>query len=51
MKKLLHFIREIGTIIYVGGILSHIVIGAIFAHVSPETAVMIYTEKSKAPIS
>lgn len=45
MKKLLHFIQEIGTIMYVGGILSHIVIGAIFAHVSPETAVTIYTYK------
>ena len=45
MKKLLHFFHEIGTIMYVGGILSHIVIGAIFAHVSPETAVTIYTYK------
>jgi len=45
MKKLLDFIQEIGTIMYVGGILSHIVIGAIFAHVSPETAVTIYTYK------
>jgi hypothetical protein len=45
MKKLLHFIHEIGTIMYVGGILSHIVIGAIFSHVSPETAVTIYTYK------
>lgn len=45
MKKLLHFIQEIGTIMYVGGILSHIVIGATFAHVSPEMAVTIYAYK------
>lgn len=45
MKKALSFAHEIGTIMYVGGILSHIVIGAIFAHPSPETAVTIYTYK------
>lgn len=45
MKKFLHFIHEIGTIMYVGGILSHIVIGALFAHASPETTVAIYTYK------
>ncbi|SHI46178.1 hypothetical protein SAMN05444000_101181 [Shimia gijangensis] len=38
MKKLVHFVAEIGTIMYVGGILSHIVIGAINAHPSPEVA-------------
>lgn len=45
MKKALSFIHEIATIMYVGGILSHIVIGAIFAHPSPETAITIYTYK------
>ncbi len=45
MKKLLSFIAEIGTIMYVGGILSHIVIGAINAHPSPETAAVIYHYK------
>jgi len=45
MKKLLHFTHEIGTIMYVGGILSHIVIGALFAHATPETAVTVYTYK------
>jgi len=45
VKKPLHFIHEIGTIMYVGGILSHIVIGAIFASAGPETAVTIYIYK------
>ncbi len=45
MKKLLHFIAEIGTIMYVGGILSHIVIGAINPHPAPETASFIYDYK------
>ncbi len=45
MKKLLHFIAEIGTIMYVGGILSHIVIGAINPHPTPETAAFIYSYK------
>ena len=35
MKKLVHFLHEIGTIMYVGGILSHIVIGILFVHASP----------------
>ncbi len=45
MKKLLSFIAEIGTIMYVGGILSHIVIGAINAHPTPETAALIFDYK------
>lgn len=45
MRKTIAFLHEIGTIMYVGGILSHIVIGAIFTHASPETAVTIYTYK------
>ncbi len=45
MKKLIQFIAEIGTIMYVGGILSHIVIGAINAHPAPETAAWIYDYK------
>ena len=45
MKKTLAFIAEIGTIMYVGGILSHIVIGAINAHPNPELAVAIYNYK------
>ncbi|EAQ99738.1 hypothetical protein [Maribacter sp. HTCC2170] len=32
LKKILGFIQEIGTIMYVGGILSHIVIGNILGH-------------------
>lgn len=38
-KKLINFINEIGTIMYVGGILSHIVIGAVLGH---ETAITAY---------
>lgn len=45
MKKLLYFIAEIGTIMYVGGILSHIVIGSINPHPTPETAAFIYSYK------
>lgn len=45
MRNAISFIHEIATTMYVGGILSHIVIGAIFAHPSPETAITIYTYK------
>ncbi|MBL4812940.1 MAG: enoyl-CoA hydratase [Rhodobacteraceae bacterium] len=45
MRNLTKFIHDIGTIMYVGGILSHIVIGALFAHGSPETIVTVYTYK------
>lgn len=45
MKKLISFLHEIGTIMYVGGILSHIVIGIIFSHSDPETTITVYTYK------
>ncbi len=45
MRKLLGFLHEIGTIMYVGGILSHIVIGALFAHSDPETTITVYIYK------
>ncbi len=50
MRKVLNFIQEIGTIMYVGGILSHIVIGIIFKDAEPSTIydVYIYKEKSAA---
>lgn len=46
--KFINFINELGTIMYVGGILSHIVIGATLGHESPMTAyhVGIYKELS-----
>ncbi|WP_297478605.1 enoyl-CoA hydratase [uncultured Photobacterium sp.] len=47
-RKILDFIQEIGTIMYVGGILSHIVIGAVLGHSDASTAyhVSIYKEMS-----
>lgn len=47
-EKLLHFIQEIGTIMYVGGILSHIVIGILFkdADVSAYYNIYVYKEQS-----
>ena len=45
MRQLIGFLHEIGTIMYVGGILSHIVIGALFAHSSPETTITVYVYK------
>ncbi|RDL29313.1 enoyl-CoA hydratase [Photobacterium damselae] len=47
-RKLLNFINEIGTIMYVGGILSHIVIGATLGHEEAITAyhVGVYKEVS-----
>lgn len=48
MKKLLGFIHEIGTIMYVGGILSHIVIGILFSHGDPETTITVYTYKEQS---
>ena len=45
MRKLIGFSHEIGTIMYVGGILSHIVIGALFAHSDPDTTITVYTYK------
>lgn len=48
MEKKLNFIQEMGTIMYVGGILSHIVIGAVLGHSDSVTAlhVSIYKEMS-----
>lgn len=45
MRNLFKFAHEIGTIMYVGGILSHIVIGILFAHADPEVTVTVYTYK------
>jgi len=44
-RKTLDFIAEIGTIMYVGGILSHIVIGNVIGHPDPYTALNVYTYK------
>lgn len=46
--KVLDFTQEIGTTMYVGGILSHIVIGAIFDGAHPETMYDVYTYKEKS---
>lgn len=47
-RKLLDFVQEIGSIMYVGGILSHIVIGVVLGHPDASTAyhVAIYKEAS-----
>ncbi len=45
MREFIAFLHEIGTIMYVGGILSHIVIGAMFAHSDPQTTVTVYAYK------
>ena len=44
-KKLIDFIQEIGAIMYVGGILSHIVISNVLGHSDPQTALNVYTYK------
>ena len=44
-EKLIHFLSEIGTIMYVGGILSHIIIGAVVGHPDAQTAYNVYTYK------
>ncbi|WP_321778548.1 hypothetical protein [Sulfurimonas sp.] len=48
MKSFMNFLQEIGSIMYVGGILSHIIIGANFGHLDPQTAytVAMYKEIS-----
>ena len=43
--KLLDFVQEIGSIMYVGGILSHIVIGVILGHPDAQTAYLVYSYK------
>lgn len=45
LKKALNFIQEIGTIMYVGGILSHIVIGVTLGHADASTAYHVYSYK------
>lgn len=44
-QKLINFLSEIGTIMYVGGILSHIIIGAVVGHPDAQTAYNVYTYK------
>ncbi len=48
LKKALNFIQEIGTIMYVGGILSHIVIGAILGHSDADTIYDVYVYKEQS---
>lgn len=43
--KFINFMSEIGTIMYVGGILSHIIIGAVLGHPDAQTAYNVYTYK------
>ena len=45
LKKWISFVGEIGTIMYVGGILSHIVIGAVLGHPDAQTAYDVYLYK------
>ncbi len=45
LRKALDFIQEIGTIMYVGGILSHIVIGVVLGHQDASTAYHVYVYK------
>lgn len=44
-KSVLEFVHNLTNILYVGGILSHIVIGILFAHSSPEVTIIVYTYK------
>lgn len=45
MKRLVEFVHDLANILYVGGILSHIVIGVLFAHADPPMMVTVYTYK------
>ncbi len=45
MRKLVEFVNEIAGILYVGGIASHIVIGAVVGTPDAETAYTVYTYK------
>ena len=47
-KKILGFVQEVGTIMYVGGILSHIVIGILFTESSPEITYTVYQYKEQS---
>ncbi|NRB22667.1 enoyl-CoA hydratase [Shewanella sp.] len=48
LKKVLKFIEEIGCIMYVGGILSHIVIGVTLGHADASTAYNVYIYKEQS---
>ena len=48
LEKWLGFIQEIGSIMYVGGILSHIVIGNILGHPDAQTAYHVYVYKESS---
>ncbi len=48
IRKNLDFIQEIGSIMYVGGILSHIVIGVVLGHSDANTAYLVYVYKEKS---
>jgi len=48
LRKTLGFIQEIGTIMYVGGILSHIVIGIMFSSADAETIFTVYVYKENS---
>lgn len=48
IRKVLGFIQEIGTIMYVGGILSHIVIGVIFKEADANTIYDVYVYKEQS---
>ncbi len=48
IRKGLDFIQEIGTIMYVGGILSHIVIGIVLGHSDANVAYLMYVYKMKS---
>ena len=48
LRKVLHFFQEIGTIMYVGGILSHIVIGIMFADSDSNTIYNVYVYKENS---
>ena len=45
MRRIVEFLNEIGGFLYVGGIASHIVIGAVLGTPDPETALSLYTYK------
>lgn len=47
-EKILHFVQEIGTIMYVGGILSHIVIGIVFKDADVNTYYNVYVYKEQS---
>lgn len=47
-RKFLNFLQELGTIMYVGGILSHVVIGIIFQDADPSSIFNVYTYKEQS---